>query len=214
MTTRSKSRSADLATARVRVTRLSDEITVLFDTANRDYAETLVEIGRRLTELQESLEYGDWLEWIEDTAPFGRSAAYNYIALAAWVDTHPADFHNWKNLGPSKLYAIATLDAAGLRALRRPKRHLIPGTRRRETLDRMSIPEVFRLVASLRNELPEQRAISRVMSGYRKRVRGLVSATAEVRSRRREIDEEQIRALHDELTRAAAQLARTFRLDE
>lgn len=195
-----------------RIAKLSGEIAMLYRTANRDYAETVVEIGRRVRDVRASLMHGDWLAWIEESAPFARGAALNYIALFEWADGHARDFQRWKSLGPSKLYAITTLEAGGLRIVRQRKRHAIPGSDRRDTLERMSVPELYRVVAALRGDLPQARAIGRVLGGYRQRVRGLLRATAEVSTRRDEIDRDDARQLHADLVEAANTLARAFRL--
>ncbi len=198
--------------ARKKLDRLTAEIRQLQKTALRDLAESIVEIGRRLTVIREMLVRGAWLAWLADEMPFSDSAAFNYIRLAGWAQAHPGAFHTWKHLGPTKLYALETLDGSTRRALRERKSYAVPGTDRTRTLDRMSVADFYLLMDELRGNLPAERPIARLVDSQRRRIRGLATATDALLERKDEVDRDDARELRDALAAAAHRLERAFRL--
>jgi hypothetical protein len=195
-----------------RVRKLTTEILALHTTAERDYAETVVEIGTRLRAVRLLLRHGEWLAWLEMDVPFTAQSATNYIDLADWAEEHASDFMRFKQLGPTKLYAIMTLGWRGLRVLRTRQTHPVPGSDRALTLQQMSAPQLYRLVATLRDGTGAEATIDYVVRGYRQRLTRLHGATERLVSRRAEVDTETAAELHQALLAAARQLAEAFQL--
>ncbi len=182
---------------------LAREVLQLYETAARDMAETVVEIGRRLDALGQLVPQGSMYRWVDQHAPFSRRAAVNYLRLARFAQERPADFQRWKHLGPSKLYAITTLGWEGLRVMRRRKTHPVgPGERR--TLERMSVAQLYARVASLRGD-PAQPESTRVLDSARRRARGLATV-ADTLVGLDDVAEEDARALRDLLADLVARL--------
>lgn len=176
-------------------------------TAQRDFTETLVEIGDLLTKVRRALPHGRWLAWLEQM-PFAQRSAANYIALSTWAAERPRAFCRLKSLGPSKLYAILRLPLAKLRRMRRDRFYRVPGSDRERTLERMSVPELHALVAAQLGEQDGPRAITRVVAAYRQRLTGLLRATVALVARRFELDRGMLTQLRDALAQVATALRR------
>jgi hypothetical protein len=197
------------------IDQLTTEILTLHETAERDYAETTVELGRRLRQAQELLEYGAWLAWLRDQVPFTPRSANNYMRLSEWAEEHPADFARFKHLGLSKLYAIMRLDWRGLRLLRTKKLHELGSGGRPLSIERMSVPQFYELAAELGGAPERDAKIEYVLRGFRQRVSRLESAADGLVARRREVgqvDVERVVQLRDSLLRAAGLLEKAFEL--
>jgi hypothetical protein len=198
-----------------RIVRLTTEILALQETAERDYAETTVEVGRKLREVVALLVHGDWIDWLEEEVPFTRRSASNYMRLSEWAEDHAADFARFKQLGPTKLYAIMTLDWRGMRVLRSKKAHVLEDGAPPLALERMSVPQLYRLVEKLGGGGSTDAEIEYVLRGYRQRVTRLQSATERLIARRRELGStelERVAELHSTLVEAAGSLERAFDL--
>jgi len=174
-------------------------------TAERDFTESLVEIGDLLRKVRAALPHGRWLRWLE-RMPFAQRSAANYVALSAWADARPGDFRRLKRLGPSKLYAIMRLDARRLRRLRPDRFYPVPGGDHERTLERMSVPEVHALVAVWLGQGQSQTSLARVVASYRQRLSGLLRATALLLARRGELDRGVWTQLRAALAHVGAQL--------
>ena len=74
------------------------------------------------------------------------------------------------------------------------------------------VGELWRIVQALRGEALPDATATALLSGYRRRVRGLVAATEALRQHRRAIDVEDIATLRDELVDAVETLDQIFRL--
>jgi hypothetical protein len=199
-----------------RVVRLTTQILQLQETAERDYAETVVEIGGKLRQVQELLEPGTWLGWLEEEVPFTQRSANSYMRLNEWAEEHADDFARFKHLGPTKLYAILTLDWRGLRLLRSRKTHQLPGAARALPLQRMSVAQLYRLVELLGGGSRKDSEIEYVLRGFRQRVTRLQDATDKLVSRRREVgdaDLTRVVELREALLEAAGSLEAAFDLE-
>ncbi len=192
--------------------RLTAEIRQLQNTALRDLAESIVEIGRRLIIVREKLPHGAWLAWLAAEMPFSDSAALNYMKLADWARDHPGAFQTWKHLGPTKLYALETLNGRARRVLREHKSYGVPGTDRTRTLERMSVADFYLLIAKMRGDLPTEPPIARIVDSHRRRIRGLVGTTEALIERKSEVDRDDAREFRDALAAAVRRLERAFRL--
>lgn len=179
----------------------------MFHTAQRDLSETLLQIGRRLRELRPKIPRGQWLAWLR-TLPFARRSAGNYMALARWAQLRPADFLRFKDLGPSKLYALVRAPAKVLRGLRGDRLHAIPGTTERRSLREMSVPQFHALVAELAGIPRPRPSIERLVAGYRQRLRHLGRVTTMLSARATELEGVVLVELRKTLRGIAKQLSR------
>ena len=69
-------------------------------------AQNIIEIGKRLIEVKENLEHGQFMKWLESEVNISDRTARNFVKVAT-------TFSNWKpvaNLGTRKLLALAGLD--------------------------------------------------------------------------------------------------------
>ncbi len=180
-------------------------------TAQRDFTETLVEIGDLLRKVRAELPHGRWLPWLE-RMPFAQRSAANYLALSAWANERPGHFRRLKRRGPSKLYAIMRLDGRQLRGMRPDRFYRVPGTDRERTLERMSVPEVHALVAVVLGRGESSRAIARVVASYRQRLTRLLGATVVLLARRGELARGVLTQLRAALADVVVQLGVSARL--
>ncbi len=190
--------------------RLRTEIHQLKRTAERDAAETVVEIGRRLATARGSLREGAWGLWVAEELPFSRTSAHHYLALFLWSEQQPGHFQRLKVLGPTKLYAVARLAPERVADLDPAASWDVPGTDRRRSLELMSVPDFYALVATWLDAAPAPARIGRLVGGYRQRIRRLEAATDALVTRRVELDRVQAEELVTALRNAAARLERSL----
>lgn len=82
--------------------KTTTEILILKDQT----AQNIIEIGKRLVEVKENLEHGEFLNWLENRVDFGVRTAQNFMKVATvFPNTQPVS-----HLGTRKLLALAGLD--------------------------------------------------------------------------------------------------------
>lgn len=82
--------------------RTTTEILVLKDQT----AQNIIEIGKRLIEVKENLQHGEFMKWLENKVDISDRTARNFMKVAT-------TFSNWQpvaNLGTRKLLALAGLE--------------------------------------------------------------------------------------------------------
>jgi hypothetical protein len=210
-------RSAPARASAVLVTRahrsiraLTREIRDIDRRASHDDTEARVAIGQRLAEVRTKLEHGSWLDWVEHELPFAPRTAQRYLQLSEWAAEHPGSYRRIAPLGTTKTYLLSRLDGAELRAFLRVKEHLVPGSNKRVELALLTGAELALLLRHLLG-IDEGPKPAKLMSNYRKRVTGLVQATAELARNVDELDESDVVEVRDQLLKAAAYLDRALR---
>jgi len=173
-----------------------------------------VEIGGILVEVQEQLDYGEWLLWLDESVPFTERSARSYMVLREWTAVHPGLYQQLAPLGPSKLYLLMALDGQTMRALLKRKKHRIGDTEKTTTLELMTVRELIMVIAELTGALSEEEASEKLVGQYRRRVRGVLSATAALAEHSDLIPREPMEELYIVLLEAADQLAELFELGE
>lgn len=84
------------------IEKTTTEILILKDQT----AQNIIEIGKRLIEVKENLQHGEYLNWLENSVDFGVRTAQNFIKVATtFSNTQPVS-----HLGTRKLLALAGLD--------------------------------------------------------------------------------------------------------
>ena len=174
-------------------------------TVHRDFTESLVEIGTLLQRVRRAMKHGDWLAWLREM-PFAQRSAANYMLLAKWAFDRPREFQRLKSLGPSKLYAIARLDGRRLRGLRPGRIYEVPGTGRRRSLERMSVPELYALVAAWTGDVDPRPSMARVVASYRQRLTRLLRATTLLLGRKAEVPPGTLQQLRNTLREIAREM--------
>ncbi len=173
-----------------------------------------VEIGGILAEVQEQLDHGEWLSWLDESVPFTQRSAHSYMHLREWAAIHPGLYHKLAPLGPSKVYLLMTLDGQAMRTLLKRKKHRIGDTDKMTTLELMTVRELIMVIAELTGALSEEEASDKLVGQYRRRVRGVLRATAALAEHSELIDREPMEELYIVLLEAAEQLAELFELGE
>jgi hypothetical protein len=173
-----------------------------------------VEIGGILAEVQERLDHGEWLLWLDESVPFTQRSAHSYMHLRQWAAIHPGLYHKLAPLGPSKVYLLMALDGQTMRALLNRKKHRIGDTDKTTTIELMTVRELYVVIAGLTGALSEEEASEKLVGQYRRRVRGLLSATAALAEHSELIPREPMEELYIVLLEAADQLAELFELGE
>ena len=69
-------------------------------------AQNIIEIGKRLIEVKNNLEHGEFLNWLEDKVEFSRYTANRFMKIATEFSNVSAVQH----LGSKKLFLLAGLD--------------------------------------------------------------------------------------------------------
>lgn len=84
------------------IERTTAEILILKDQT----AQNIIEIGRRLIEVKEKLEHGEYLKWLKEKVDFTERTAQRFVKVATvFSNTTPVS-----HLGTRKLLALAGLD--------------------------------------------------------------------------------------------------------
>ncbi len=172
------------------------------------------EIGGILEEVRQQLDHGEWLRWLDESVPFTRRSAHSYVHLRQWVVSHPGLYHRLATLGPSKLYLLTALDGQTMRALLRRKKHPIGDGGKTVSLELMTVRELVIVIAQLSGALEEEASPDQLVGQYRRRLRGLLTATAALAEHAEEIPREPMEELYAVLLEAAEQLAELFELAE
>lgn len=84
------------------IEKTTAEILILKDQT----AQNIIEIGKRLIEVKENLEHGEFIEWLEKTVDFSRCTANRFMKIATEFSNVSAVQH----LGSRKLFLLAGLD--------------------------------------------------------------------------------------------------------
>ena len=84
------------------IERTTTEILILKDQT----AQNIIEIGKRLIEVKENLEHGQFLNWLENKVEFSRYTANRFMKIATEFSNVSAVQH----LGSKKLFLLAGLD--------------------------------------------------------------------------------------------------------
>ncbi len=131
------------------IRRTTWKIKQLHETYLRDAAETVVEVGQCLIKIKPRLKHGHWIRWIEDYLHFSTRSVENYMNLAGFARTHARIFGRFKELGPTKLYVIASLERKHLGRIIRKKYWPISDSNKTKTLAQMSIIEFYEVLNKL-----------------------------------------------------------------
>lgn len=174
------------------IRKLTVEILTLSDTLERDRAESVVEIGAKMTAVRSALRRGAWGAWLEDL-PYTKQSAQNYMQLATWAATEPGLFVRFKSLGPSKLYALLRLPPKTLGAL--PD----PGSAGEPQLERMAAHQVHALVRELRGEVAQAQPVAKLLQSGTQRMRGVLEVVDELVGRRDELESDAMAGLQRQL---------------
>lgn len=84
------------------IEKTTAEILILKDQT----AQNIIEIGRRLIEVKERLEHGEYLKWLKEKVDFTERTAQRFVKVATvFSNTTPVS-----HLGTRKLLALAGLD--------------------------------------------------------------------------------------------------------
>lgn len=128
-----------------RVVKLTTEIRQLQQRTARQFVEGIIEIGRRMIEIRDTLARGEFQRWIAEAMPFTTRTVNNYMLLAQWADQRPRDLERLGHLGPSKLYLLAPLQPGERRRLTSRTPVPIPGGDPK-TIDAMTYGELKRAI--------------------------------------------------------------------
>ena len=196
-----------------RVVRLTEQINrVQRQTAER-VVDAVIEIGRRMAEVRERLDHGQWRAWATEAVPFTTRTIANYTALAGWSDASPDEVERLAHLGPTKLYLLAGLPARARRRLTSSRPHTLPDGRRK-TIAIMTVAELAELVAGERGLAiaPRRPPIDRVLGRMRHRIAGLEAIADELVRRRAEVDGDEALELRNELVELVEAIDQGFGL--
>jgi len=174
--------------------------------------EARVEIGGILAEVQGQLDHGEWIRWLDEMVPFTERSARSYMHLQRWATEHPGLCRKLAPLGPSKLYLLMALDEQALAALLKRSQHPIGDSGKTTTLELMTVRELMTVIAELTGALSQEDASDQLIGQYRRRLRGLLSATAALAEHAALIPREPMEELYVVLLEAAEQLAELFEL--
>ena len=83
------------------VERLTTEILILKGQA----ATNIIEIGKRLIRVKESLQHGEWGKWLEEKVEFGERTAQRFMQIASEFSNTSA----MTDLPPTKIFALLDL---------------------------------------------------------------------------------------------------------
>lgn len=172
------------------VLRLTAKVHGLLGAAARRSAEDVVKIGAHLQQIHARLPYGQWLDWVDENAPFSRSTATNYMELATWAGRVPAQFARLRHLGPGKLYVLASAPPHRVAALRPGKLVAIAGSRRRKSIETMSTAQLGTLVDDLAPPTQPAVPIGKVVQSVLDRVAALDTAADAMVDRIDEVEPE------------------------
>lgn len=182
------------------VVSLTEKVRGLLSGNARRSADAVAKIGAHLARIRDRLPHGQWLQWIDDNAPFSRGTATNYIELAAWATREPRDFARLRHLGPAKLYVIASAEPQRVKGLK-PGKLVALGDGRRKTIEDLTTPELVQVVigglkgAEDGDEVP----IEKVVQGIRFKVAGLRAAAEVFVGRVDEVGVEVVRGVREDL---------------
>ena len=84
------------------IEKTTAEILILKDQT----AQNIIEIGRRLIEVKERLEHGEYLKWLKEKVDFTERTAQRFVKVA----TTFSNSQSLANLGSTKLFLLAGLD--------------------------------------------------------------------------------------------------------
>lgn len=172
--------------------------------AARRSADAVVAIGKQLMSIRDRLPHGQWVQWVDDNASFGRSTARNYIELARWSQREPAQFARLRHLGPGKLYVLAGVDARRVRALRPGKVVAVPGSEARKTIEVMTTLELGAVVGDLvapgdAGDDEDKVPIGQVVQGVRAKLSALGVAADSMLERAGEVDKRVMREIRGDV---------------
>ena len=80
---------------------LTTEILIL----KQQTAQSMIEIGKRLIIVKESLPHGEWGKWLEEKVDFKQTTASKFMRVAKEF----SNFHTYENLTQSKIFALLDL---------------------------------------------------------------------------------------------------------
>lgn len=198
--------------ADARVVALTDQINRAQRKTAKQVVATVIEIGRRVAEVRERLDHGQWQAWVTEAVPFTPRTLTNYTALATWSAAKPAEVERLAVLGPTKLYLLAGLSGQERRRLTSGALTLPDG--RKKTLALMTVAELAELLGSERGLAlaPVRPPIHRVLGKMRHRIAGLEAIAEELLRRRSEVDGDEALELRNELVELVDTLDEGFGL--
>jgi hypothetical protein len=182
------------------VVRLTRQLQNLVAASARRSADDVVAIGKQLQAIRDRLaRRGEWLQWIEDNAGFGRSTANNYIDLAAWSTREPTQYARLKHLGPGKLYVLATAEPKRVRALKPGKLVALAASGKKKRIEDMTTPELISVIGDLKVPDTTTAPIGKVVQTLRFKVAAMGAAADVFVDRVDEVEEAVVRGIRDEL---------------
>jgi hypothetical protein len=202
-----------------RLAQLTEAILRVQSTVGGEVVRGVVEMGRMLAAAREMLPDAAWTRWTAGL-PFTARTITNYLMLARWADTRPAELARLEHLGPSKLYLLGPLDAAlrrkvtGRRALAIPEPDGTVGDRKK-TIDTMTVVELGRVLAGaddLATPPVDRPPIGKLVRGLSHAIAGVRADVTGLVARKREVDRDTAIDLHAELGEVLEALADAFDL--
>ena len=83
------------------VDKLTTEILIL----KQQTAQNIIEIGKRLVQVKDSLDHGEWLPWLETKVDFKVTTASKFMRVAKEF----SNFQTYESLNQSKIFALLDL---------------------------------------------------------------------------------------------------------
>ena len=192
-----------------RAVALTDQITRLHGKLVDTMTKTVVEIGRRMTQIHDRLAHGQWNRWVEQSTLFERRTIDNYMRMFRFSRDEPRQFARFAHLGPSKLYVLASADIARVAKLKVREAIAIPGGGGRKTIDDMTVRELSRVVGDLAPVPHDEPPIGKLVQSATHKIAGLQAVVDDLVARADELPAgtaddlaQTLRALADELDAA------------
>ncbi len=196
------------------VARLTAQARALLAQSQGGDARSRVALGAVLQQVHAKLEHGQWLGWLERTVPFTARSAQNYIELSAWAEARPAVFERVAPLGASKVYLMSKLPPALLEQLLAKPDHLVPGTKRRATLELMKYAEFMKLVLqATRPASPPTDPMVELLGDARSSASRTIKLMKMLIANKDALDQDAVEDLHDDLVVALQAVSKAFKLD-
>lgn len=198
--------------ADARVIALTEQINRTQRRAAEHVVDAIVQIGRRMAEVRQRLDHGDWETWVREAVPYTSRTVTNYTTLAAWSAERPRELERLAHLGPTKLYMLAGLTAQQRRRLTSGVLSLPDGGAKPIAL--LTVAELASVIGVERGLAiaPARPPIDRVLTKMRHRIAGLEAIADELMRRRREVDEAEALELRNELVELVDSIDRGFGL--
>ena len=194
-----------------RVVELTTEIRQLQQRTARQFVEGIIEIGRRMIEIRDTLARGEFQRWIAEAVPFTVRTVSNYIQLAQWANDRPRDLERLGHLGPSKLYLLAPLQPGERRRLTSRRPVPIPGGEPK-TIDAMTYGELKRAIGGGFTSSAGGVAIGTVVQRVQFGLAGLDANLDVLVERADEIEPDVAEEMHEKLVELVGQLEEAFGL--